>query len=66
MVMKGKAKEIVLRAALPSDAEALLSIYEPYVAETAVSFEYEVPSPDEFRARIEEPIFFSVVATPLS
>ena len=27
------------------DAEELLSIYAPYVRETAVSFEYEVPSP---------------------
>ena len=36
-------KGITLRAALPSDAEALLSIYAPYVRDTAVSFEYEVP-----------------------
>ncbi len=45
-------KGITLRAALPSDAEALLSIYAPYVRDTAVSFEYEVPPLDEFRHRI--------------
>jgi len=36
----------------PDDAEALLRIYAPYVTETAVSFEYEVPSSEEFRERI--------------
>ena len=34
------------------DAAALLEIYGPYVRETAISFEYEVPSPEEFRERI--------------
>lgn len=34
------------------DAEALLSIYAPYVRETAITFEYEVPSVEEFRGRI--------------
>lgn len=35
-----------------SDARELLDIYAYYVNETAVSFEYEVPSLDEFEARI--------------
>ncbi len=35
------------------DAEALVKIYAPYVEKTAISFEYEVPSVDEFRGRIE-------------
>ncbi|MCI5827960.1 MAG: N-acetyltransferase family protein [Lachnospiraceae bacterium] len=35
-----------------ADAEVLLSIYAPYVRETAVSFEYEVPSLAEFQERI--------------
>ena len=35
-----------------SDAEELLEIYGPYVKETAVTFEYEVPSVEEFRNRI--------------
>ena len=34
------------------DAKELLSIYAPYVRETAISFEYEVPSLSEFQERI--------------
>lgn len=34
------------------DAGELLAIYAPYVTETAVSFEYDVPSESEFRDRI--------------
>ena len=34
------------------DAAALLEIYAPYVEQTAISFEYEVPSVEEFRGRI--------------
>lgn len=37
-----------------ADAEELLALYAPYVEETAISFEYEVPSVDEFRNRIEQ------------
>lgn len=39
--------------AAPDDAAALLAIYAPYVRETAITFEYEVPSVEEFRRRIE-------------
>lgn len=39
--------------ASPSDAAELLAIYAPYVRNTAISFEYEVPSLSEFRQRIE-------------
>ncbi len=35
------------------DAQELLDIYAPYVEKTAISFEYEVPSVNEFRKRIE-------------
>lgn len=35
------------------DAEALLEIYAPYVTDTAISFEYEVPTVAEFAHRIE-------------
>lgn len=35
------------------DAKELLSIYAPYVEDTAVSFEYEAPSLDEFQNRIK-------------
>lgn len=34
------------------DAEELLAIYAPYVEETAISFEYEVPTLEEFKGRI--------------
>ena len=37
----------------PDDAEVLRDIYAPYVTDTAISFEYEVPSVSEFRRRIE-------------
>ena len=42
-----------IRLAVPEDAERLLEIYKPYVTDTAVSFEYDVPSVDDFRSRIE-------------
>ncbi len=44
--------ERTFRVARPEDAEALLAIYAPYVEETAITFEYEVPSVEAFRARI--------------
>ena len=44
--------EVTLRFARPEDAEAIRSIYEPYVLNTAVTSEYYVPTVEEFRARI--------------
>jgi phosphinothricin acetyltransferase len=44
--------DIVLRSATPSDAEACLAIYAPYVRDMAVSFEIDPPSLEEFTARI--------------
>ena len=41
-----------LRIASEGDAAALLAIYAPYVVHTAVTFEYDVPSVQEFAARI--------------
>lgn len=41
-----------IRKATTADAQALLNIYAPYVAQTAITFEYEVPSPEEFSRRI--------------
>ena len=43
---------ITLLIASSADAEALLELYAPYVRETAITFEYEVPSPEEFQSRI--------------
>ena len=42
-----------VRIARGEDAEKLLAIYAPYVENTAITFEYEVPSIEEFRERIE-------------
>ena len=39
---------ITIRTAREEDAEELLKIYEPYVRETAVTFEYKVPEVEEF------------------
>ncbi len=35
-----------------NDAEELLEIYTPYVTDTAITFEYEVPTIEDFRERI--------------
>lgn len=43
---------VTIRPAAPEDAPALLAIYAPYVRETAITFEYEVPTPEEFAGRI--------------
>ena len=44
---------ITIRMAQESDAEQLLEIYAPYVADTAITFEYEVPSVAEFASRMK-------------
>ena len=41
-----------IREANVSDAKRLVEIYAPYVKETAVSFEYKVPTVEEFEERI--------------
>lgn len=43
---------IRIRPAGAEDAEALLAIYAPYVRETAITFEYDVPTVEEFQSRI--------------
>jgi phosphinothricin acetyltransferase len=45
--------EITIRPATVLDAEKLLKIYAPYVEQTAITFEYEVPTVLEFSHRIE-------------
>lgn len=42
-----------IRTARPEDAAALLAIYAPYVEKTAITFEYDVPSVEDFRSRVE-------------
>lgn len=44
---------VMIRLATPKDAAEMLKIYAHYVVNTAISFEYEVPSEEEFRERIE-------------
>lgn len=46
--------DISIRSANPEDAKELLKIYAYYVTDTAISFETEVPSEEEFKLRIEE------------
>lgn len=46
-------KKVTIENVSISDAEEILEIYVPYVENTAISFEYEVPSVEEFRERIK-------------
>lgn len=45
---------MMIRIATENDAEKLLEIYAYYVKNTAITFEYEVPSLDEFKKRIHK------------
>ena len=45
--------EIEILIASPNDAQDLLNIYSYYVENTAITFEYDVPSLQEFQQRIE-------------
>ena len=44
--------ELKIRDAQIEDAERLLEIYSPYILNTAVSFEYDVPTLENFQERI--------------
>ena len=46
--------EFYIRDASIEDAKRLVEIYSYYVLNTAVSFEYEVPSAEEFKDRIKK------------
>lgn len=50
--MKKTEDKIKIRQATEADAEELLKIYAPYVTDTAITFEYEVPTLEEFIGRI--------------
>ena len=45
-------EKCTIRVAKIEDAEELLAIYAPYVKNTAISFEYDVPSLEEFQGRM--------------
>lgn len=44
--------QIIIRGVEPEDASALLGIYAPYVENTAITFEYEIPTLEEFTERV--------------
>lgn len=44
--------QVTIRVAREEDAKELLAIYTPYVEHTAITFEYDVPSVEEFSERI--------------
>ena len=52
--MSGEANEnkVSIRVANLEDAERLLEIYAPYVKDTVITFEYEIPSLEEFVQRM--------------
>ncbi len=50
--MNEKNETIKIQIASAEDAEELLAIYAPYVEKTAITFEYDVPSVEEFKGRI--------------
>jgi len=43
---------MTIRFATPADTAAVLDIYAPYITQSAISFEYDVPSVAEFAERI--------------
>ena len=45
---------VKIREVTANDAETLSNIYEYYVKNTAITFEYDPPSADEFRTRIKK------------
>ena len=47
-------ERFALRFASKQDAPRLLELYRPYVEETDITFEYEVPTVEEFEHRITE------------
>ncbi|MDR0622426.1 MAG: GNAT family N-acetyltransferase [Deltaproteobacteria bacterium] len=47
-------KKPIIRLARENDAADILKIYEPYVKETAITFECETPSLTEFTNRVKE------------
>lgn len=46
-------ENIYIRVATTDDAKEILDIYTPYIKKTAITFEYDVPSLEEFKDRIK-------------
>ena len=49
---------VAVRVACEDDAPALAAIYAPYVRDTAITFEYEPPTAEEFAARMRKTLAF--------
>ena len=49
---------IIIRAARPSDGDALSVLYAPYARDTAITFEYGIPNGEDFARRIENTLSF--------
>lgn len=45
---------IIIRTAVIDDAAEILKIYKYYILNTAISFEYTIPSLEEFKNRIKK------------
>lgn len=48
------SNKITLRAATTKDAEGILAVYIPYILNTTITYEYEIPTVEEFRERIRK------------
>lgn len=46
--------DLCLQVAGDGDVRPMLAIYAPYVRDTAITFEYEVPTAAEFGARLHQ------------
>lgn len=46
--------QFAIRRAAVGDAAALLDIYQPFITDTVITFEYDVPAAEEFAARITD------------
>jgi phosphinothricin acetyltransferase len=44
---------LTIRSAVSADSKAILDIYAPYITDTAITFETEVPTISEFTSRVE-------------
>ena len=46
-------EDVYIRVATIDDAKEILDIYSPYVKKTAITFEYDVPSIEDFKERMK-------------
>lgn len=50
--MENPVSIVKIRLAIESDAESILKVYAPYIIGTTITFEYDVPTVDEFAQRL--------------